>query len=95
VEPIEDPMVRRRASAPSDLALDVLDHGIDRIVDLDRVVQPTPSATFGYVALSGGLLEFRRRDGQSVPRASEFDLARAAVHASPLDARRIWSAVTM
>ncbi len=78
-------MMRRRASTPSDLALDVLDHGIDGIVHLDRVVEPTPSATFGYVALSGGLLEFRRRDGQSVSRASEFQLARAAVHASPLD----------
>jgi hypothetical protein len=38
VEPIEDPMVRRRPSTPSDLALDVLDHGIDGIVHLDRVV---------------------------------------------------------
>jgi hypothetical protein len=95
VEPIEDPMVRRRASAPSDLALDVLDHGIDGIVHLDRVVQPTPSARLGDVSLPRRLLKFRRRDGQSISRASEFQLARAAVHASPLDARRIWSVVTM
>jgi hypothetical protein len=95
VEPIEDPMVRRRATAPPDLALDVLDHGIDGIVHLDSVVEPPPPATLGDVALSRGLLEFRRRDGQSISRASEFDLARAALHASPLDARRIWSAVTM
>lgn len=88
-------MVRRRASAPSDLALDVLDHCIDGIVHLDRVVKPSPSARLGDVPLPRRLLKFRRRDGQSVSRASEFQLARAAVHASPLDARRIWSAVTM
>ncbi len=78
-------MMRRRASTPSDLALDVLDHGIDGIVDLDRVVEPPPTARLGDVPLPRRLLKFRRRDGQSVSRASEFQLARAAVHASPLD----------
>lgn len=88
-------MMRRRASAAPYLALDMLDHGIDGIVHLDRVVEPSPTARLGDVSLSRRLFKFRSRDGQSVSRASEFQLARAAVHASPLDARRIWSAVTM